>query len=187
MSYVIISLSSLSSSLTPICAVCVLLGMRPKRNSIFWTRWIHSSHEHTAGVGLPPRSLLKIQPVNILVGNGKKLMSSHPQLHSGGRGSATLQWMDSKPVKSISLVASAHCSVYLKNSGVGDEEPAHGRRKSYSWGSVLAGAVPHQGLLGARSWEMGHGGTVLQHPVNQQPVHHIKYPAVMYHLSTENE
>lgn len=72
---------------------------------------------NTQQVWLRPQRLLKMQPVNILVGNGKKLMSSHPQLrsygppvfsNSGGRGSATLQRMGSKPVKSISSVASAY-------------------------------------------------------------------------------
>lgn len=39
---------------------------------------------NTQQVWLPPQSLIKMQPVNILVGNGKKLMSSHPQLRSYG-------------------------------------------------------------------------------------------------------
>lgn len=82
--------------------------------------------------------------------------------------------------------------------GVGNFSPRN--IKDSDCGSTEAGA-PHTGLnpetrlrriRSAGGQEMGSGpwGTLsrmLQHLVNRQPVHHIKYPVVMYYLSSENE
>lgn len=39
--------------------------------------------------------------------------------------------------------------------------------------------------LGRGAW--GASLRTVQHLVNRQPIHHVKYPAVMYYLSSENE